>query len=545
MNNILRFISIFLAAGALFNSCETTDLDLRTSPNDLAPDQADPNLLLNYVQLQYVASMSALNNLSAALVRIDHLACGSDYFNCLPASILSNTWTRTYVDILSNLQNLEAQDAGTGDLAFQIAVAKTLYAHSLILLVDFAAKAPFSQAGNPKDFPAPSLDSGEEVYEGAMQLLDEAYSLFSADPITIGVVDLFYDEDISKWKKLINTIKLKVAYTTGNASMFNTIIASGEFISSSEDDFFFRYGTRELQPDTRHPDYTIDYTPSGASLYKSNWMMQLMLNAKDPRIRYYYYRQVDATPGVDAPPNETVQACGLVPEPQHYLDGGFTICPPPQGYWGRSHGGGGGIPPDNFLRSAIGVYPAGGRFDDDSFGNVGLGLGGGGAGIEPIIMSSYVDFWRGYMATSDAERANFLRSGMTKSIATVKSFGTLDSTADLANFEPQPDEVTSYTDLVVLDFLAASGDDKENIYAEQYWIALYGGAAEAWTYYRLTGYPTTLQPMLEANPGPFPRSLLYAENEVVNNPNLLQKESLTEQVFWDTNPPSPSFPRAN
>ncbi|MBT8235523.1 MAG: SusD/RagB family nutrient-binding outer membrane lipoprotein [Bacteroidia bacterium] len=545
MKIILRFVSIILAAGALFNSCETTELDLRTSPNDLAPDQADPNLLLNFVQLQYAASMSALNNLSAALVRIDLLTCGSDYFNCLPGPTLNGTWTRTYVDILPNLQILESQDAGTGDLAFQIAVAKTLYAHSLILLVDFAAKANFSQAGNPKDFPAPLLDSGEEVYEGAMQLLDEAYSLFSADPITIGVVDLFYDADIGKWRKLINTIKLKVAYTTGNAAMFNSIITGGEFISSAEDDFFFQYGTRELVPDTRHPDYAVDYTPSGAGLYRSNWMMRLMLDANDPRLRYYFYRQVDATPGVDAPTDENVQGCGVAPNLPHYEDGGFTICPPPLGYWGRSHGSGGGRPPDNFLITAVGVYPAGGRFDDDSFGNVGIGLGGGGAGIEPIIMSSYVDFWRGYMATSDGERANFLRSGMTKSIATVQSYGALDSNADLANFEPQPNQVASYIDLVVSDFLTASGDDMENIYAEQYWTALYGGAAEAWTYYRLTGYPTTLQPMFEANPGPFPRSLLYAQNEVVNNANLRQKESLTEQVFWDTNPPSPTYPPAN
>ena len=36
---------------------------------------------------------------------------------------------------------------------------------------------------------------------------------------------------------------------------------------------------------------------------------------------------------------------------------------------------------------------------------VGLGQGGGGAGITPIILSSYVDFWIGEMAASDAERS--------------------------------------------------------------------------------------------------------------------------------------------
>jgi hypothetical protein len=97
----------------------------------------------------------------------------------------------------------------------------------------------------------------------------------------------------------------------------------------------------------------------------------------------------------------------------------------------------------------------------------------------------------------------------------------------------------------VADFNAASGDAKENIYAEQYFTTLYGGATEAWTYYRLTGYPTTLVPNWELNPGPFPRTFLYPQNEVVTNPGLTQKTTLTQQVFWDNNPASPTFPPAN
>ena len=44
MKKIIKYITVAFTAGLLLNSCETTDLDLRTSPNDLASDQADPNL---------------------------------------------------------------------------------------------------------------------------------------------------------------------------------------------------------------------------------------------------------------------------------------------------------------------------------------------------------------------------------------------------------------------------------------------------------------------------------------------------------------------
>ena len=556
MKNLFKYISIVFIAGALLNSCETTDLDLRVSPNDLASDQADPNLLLTSVQLAYGTNQQTLSDFSAELTRIDYMF-GRNYFNNYPGSDLNGTWGRTYssngngvgdpvsIGILTNLQNLEALNEDPElDLGFHVGVAKTLYAHSLLQLVDFIGSAAFSQAGNPAEFPAPVLDSGEEVYAAALGLLDEAESLFAADPNTVGAVDIFYDEDISKWEKLINTIRLKAYYTTGNVAAFNQVIAGNNFISDPADDFYVQYGTSELQPDNRHPDYADDYTPSGANIYQSNWIMETMLNNDDPRIRYYFYRQVDATPGADAPPNEEDLACSLAVPPQHFIDGGFTYCSVPNGYWGRTHGNNEGTPPDNFKRTAVGVYPAGGRFDDSSFGEVGLGLGGGGAGIEPIFMSSYVDFWRGMMASSDADRANFLRDGLTKSIATVQTFGALDSGADLST-APTADDVNDYIDGIVADFNAATGNDKENIYAEQYFSTLYGGATEAWVYYRLTGFPTTLTPNWEADPGPFPRTLLYPQNEVVTNSGLTQKTTLTEQVFWDTNPASPTFPPAN
>jgi len=230
--------------------------------------------------------------------------------------------------------------------------------------------------------------------------------------------------------------------------------------------------------------------------------------------------------------------------PQHYIDGGYTFCSVDNGYWGRSHGNDEGTPPDGFQRTAAGVYPAGGRYDDSSFGGVGLGLGGGGAGIEPVILSSYVDFWRADMAASDADKATFMQAGMEKSIAKVQAFGSLDSNAD-SSVGPTEADNTAYVAGIVADFNAATGDDKENIFAEQYWIALFGGGSEAFNYYRKTGYPTTVLPSWEPNPGPFPRSFLLPQNEVVTNPNLTQKTSLTEQVFWDTNPASPAFPPAN
>jgi len=548
MKNLVKYLSIVLVAVGFFSACETTELNQLVSPNQLGADQADPNLLLNSIQLAYAVNQQVFSDRSAELTRIDYMF-GRDYFNNYSSATMNGVWSRTYssagVGILTNLQALEEiNSASEIDYSFHIGVSKALLAHSLMQLTDFIGQATWSEAGNPVDFPAPMMDDGLAVYTAAFGLLDEAEALLAGGPNTQGATDLVYAGDTTKWIKAINSIRLRSYVLTNNKSAFDAIIASGDYISSKEDDLEFRYGTNELNPDTRHPDYQQDYTSSGANIYQSNWLMETMLELDDPRRRYYFYRQVDATPGADADPNEETISCSLVVPPPHFVAGGHTYCSVPQGYWGRTHGNDEGTPPDNFLRAAVGTYPAGGRFDDSSFGNVGLGAGAGGAGLEPIILSSYVDFWRGAMAASAAEKSMHLRSGLVKSIAKVQEFGALDTGADLS-FEPTPADVTAYIDAQVAAFDAATGDDQENIFAEQYFITLYGGATEAYGYYRLTGYPTTVVPNWQVDPGPFPRTFLLPQNEVITNPNLTQRLDLTTQVFWDTNPSSPTFPPAN
>ncbi|MFH6602258.1 SusD/RagB family nutrient-binding outer membrane lipoprotein [Maribacter algicola] len=548
MKKIIKYVLVVFLAGSFLNSCDTTDLELRDNPNILT--SGDPNLLLNSMQLAYRNNMATFNNIGGALTRI-HFMGGRDYFNNYPGATMNGVWSNTYSNLFANLQAIEeVNDASDINYDFHIAVGKTMQAHTLLLLVDFLGSAAYTEAVNPLEFPAPRLDDGASVYQAALGLLDEAEALMSTNPSATGATDFFYGGDTAKWIKAINSIRLKAYVTTNDAAGFNAVIAGNNFISSSDDDLQFEYGTSELQPDTRHPDFANDYTPSGANIYHSNWTMETMLLKDDPRIRYYYYRQVDGTPGANdingdaVDPDEELLACSLVVPPQHYQDGGYTFCSVDNGYWGRSHGNDEGTPPDGFQRTASGVYPAGGRFDDNSFDVVGLGLGGGGAGIEPIILASTIDFWRADMATSDADKATFMQAGMEKSIAKVQTFAALDASSD-KSFEPSESDVTAYIDGIVADFNAATGDDKENIFAEQYWIALYGGAAESFNYYRKTGYPTTVLPSWEPNPGAFPRSFLLPQNEVVTNPNLTQKTTLTEQVFWDTNPASPTFPPAN
>ena len=119
-------------------------------------------------------------------------------------------------------------------------------------------------------------------------------------------------------------------------------------------------------------------------------MMFNMLNGHanntDPRINYYFYRQVSETPGFDSAPDEEVLECGLVGyyvPPQLRGDDTPFCAPtnaaskPASGYWGRDHGNDDGTPPDGQKRTARGIYPGAGMYDD---GNAATGVFGSGYG---------------------------------------------------------------------------------------------------------------------------------------------------------------------
>lgn len=594
MKNIFKILIAVVLTSSVFVSCETTELEDLASPNSLSPDQADADLLLNSIQLAYRNSVATFNNNGAALSRINYMF-GRNYFSNFGSGTLNGVWSNFYSNMLVNTNAIAAlgESNADKDVTYHLGMAKAMQGHVLMLLVDYLGEAPYSQANNPAEYPNPSTDDGQSLYAAAGTLLDEAAAHFAA---TSGIgtgTDIYYGGDADKWVKLINTLKMRANLTTGN---YAAVIGASNVISDTADDFVFAYGTNELSPDTRHPDYAADYTSSGANIYQSNWLMDTMIgqygdlsSSTDPRRRYYFYRQNWRTPGsyalfrdvngaFGAPGtiyisngdgNGETLSCSIENVPTHleFTPDEDRWCSMHLGYWGRTHGDDDGTPPDNFTRTAVGVYPAGGSFDwrEDAFPYVGdsptatfgqavgLGNGGGGAGIEPIMLASYADFMKAeaYLATGDiANAAVYMESAMTKSIAKVMSFGSLDGGADMSQ-APNQATVDKFIADKVSDFISAptnsaadgfgfpTTNDKWDILGEQLFVALYGGSADAHNFIRRTGYPRTLSRSLEANPGTYPRTFLFPSNEVISNPNITQRTNNDARVFWDngvTNP---------
>lgn len=566
MKRLYKILSLALVCGSVFfYSCETLELDLTENPNALTPGQADVNFYLNSIQEDFVRQLEGdagvaadnwgtggfqngdgFNDFGQTLVRLYNYG-SRDYASGIQPGDGDDEWVNAYAGMLIDIKamNVLAEEA---NLTHHIAMGQFFQAYTLVVLADFFGDIPVTEALQGAENLNPNLEPGASAYDAAFGLLDLAIANFQAEAAADPDLDIFYNGDWDAWIKAANTLKMKMwlqlrLVDSGAKASFDAIVATGEYIQSTDEDFQYRWpATSSAQPDTRHPRYGLNYQAAGAGDYMSNWLMNLMDTREDPRKRYYFYRQTDAVPGSnDAPPNEETLNCSLETPPPHYIAGGYTFCWLDNGYWGRDHGDDDGIPPDGLLRATWGVYPAGGRFDDDRFAAIAQVTGGQGAGVTPILTAMYVDFYKAEFAMASGDIAgarDFMLEGTRKSIAKVQPFAALDPDADL-DFEPDAATVDAWIADLGSSFDAANESGKWDVLSEAFWVTSYGNGVEPYNWYRRTGYPTTLQPNLEPDPGTFQRSLWLPNNVVNRNSSVSQKPDQAQPVFWDTNPTAP------
>ncbi len=543
---MIRHIKILFLVFAVtvLGSCE---LDLLDNPNAVTESNANVNFILNSIELSYAGNFNGFSDPGMRLTRMLNQGAGI-YDNAVSPNGTNGLWSNSYAGVMADV-NAIIPLAEKGELFVHAGIARTIRAMVLMNLVDAYGDVPLSQAIDPSNF-NPNADKGADVYAAALADLNKATENFAAKSKGGATGDLFYAGNVDRWVRLVNAIKLKyhlnlrLVNKAGSTSAINALVAENKLISTAAENFTFKYGTNLTNPDTRHPRYGGQYGPTGGGDYQSNSYMGHMYNSKgfpDPRMRFYFYRQT-----VRNPTDVNQLRCITNQKPAHYREADIFCLPTTVGYWGRDHLSNEGIPPDGLLRTAWGLYPAGGLYDNNAGIGVSLGAGAGGAGIHPMMMRSFVDFMLAESALTlgtTGDPKALLKSAVEKSMADVRAVALGTSEAGkIATFEAAQGivwatEVTKYVDKVLADYDAATTPDaKLNIIASEYWVALHGNGIEAYNMYRRTGKPDNQQLALEPNPGPFVRSYYYPLDYVTRNKNAKQKTNATVQVFWDTNP---------
>ena len=565
--NKLYLIVAFMFVGY---SCEITDLDQLNNPNAVTVENAGLDLYWNAVQTSFAGWWYGNQTPMLQVSRIECMTWGETYDNAYLSSSFNGSWNTVYSGLVPDIDAMISAGA-EAESWIHVAAGKILKGYALQMLVDKHGDIPYSEAWQGTDNLSPKVDAATAVYDAVLGLYNEAIADLGKTAIGGPGVDIYYGGDKAKWTTLANTLKFRLALNKGDAGGVSSALSAG-VIDSKSDDWVFQYGTNRSNPDSRHPWYRSAYE-SYASSYTSNYFMWELMEEKgipDPRLRYYYKRQDLNIVGedlftIDCVIPDTRPVWYDTPYSNAY---GTTVTWPfcagssytttdasnAKGYWGRDHGNNDGTPPDGQKRTARGVYPAAGLYDDgdaatNTFGS-GHGhtqkagtLGGGGDGHAPMLMSSHIYFMRAEAALDGLSGENardMLEQGIRESIASVMSYSAGwasvgDFNGDGVGAVPTDRLIGNYVDYVMNAYDATSDNEaKMNIIVKEFRLASWSNGIEVYNAMRRTGHPTEMQgPMKTPDAGTFPRLFPYPSDFTNLNKNAPVRTDLGEKVFWD------------
>ncbi len=561
---------IFISVLLVFSSCsDIFELDLQQDPNNPTPETADLESLYNSVQLTFENFLAGPQFFTMQLSRQVAFTAGNVYETAYSPDNFNNTWNQAYANFLPDANAVIALAEPNGQF-YHTGTTRIMMGYVLVSLVDLFGNVPWEQAGQGIENLSPESQDGATLYGIARDLISQGIADLEMNEAAAPTFEFMFDDNATAWIQAGNSVLMKIAVNLRDQAAFDAVVAGGNFISSAANDWQFEYGSNRENPDSRHPLYAAHYEGNDGQ-YLSNWYMWAMNDEKpvvDPRIRGYFYRQVGSIP-LDNP-NRFDCINSILPDPEatpaHYLACNdrmpYCVASLSNGYYGRDHGNGNGIPPDGDIRTRYGVYPAGGKFDNESFtattDPMRLGIDGAlGAGIHPILPSFFVNFYRAEMAILSGDQAlarEQLLAGVAASIAKVRNFmetrdpNSLDEvvSVDIVTgaeirgnaFLPSDDAVGAYLDVVASRFDEA-GDPLEVIALEAL-LAQWGNGLESYNLIRRTARPSNLQPAILTSAGTYIRSALLPAVHVNLNQNATQN-SILDQVFWDNSSLGPCF----
>lgn len=516
-------------------SCSEDLLDINQDPNT-STQLVLPNTLA-YAQVSLVSNLLDDPNTNAgSFSRMWYTTALRNYEQ--NQGTYSTSWTNMYSRPLANLQVI-IDDAKDNQQGYR-GIARLLKAYTFSIMVDMYGDVPYFEALNP-EITFPKMDQGAAIYADILLQVDQALQEINShsSPIT---GDMIYGGNLNNWRKMGNTLKLKMYAQTRKENSINSVQGfnsqiNSDLIAANSEDFQLKYGSQQTPNQNRHPLHVSHYNQATA-YWMDNWTMSNLLNdgtisattglrvsyrnVVDPRLRYYIFRQVPGDGG-----GSVVTCAG----------GGCPVGLIGSGYLGRDAGDPSAFSNEGALIATFGVYPVGGLVDTNSPKTV-TAADGTGRGIFPMLTAYMVKFLHAEMALTTAVNGSpleLLQEGIRLSMSKVRDFGKAEMPSIAgSSYEMSESSVNNYLSDVAMAYNAASTDDERlNIIITEYQLALWGNGLEAYNNYRRTGFPdfATTAPVM-GNP-PYPQRFIIPVSELETNPSLANySPDPFEPVFW-------------
>ncbi|KOS06434.1 hypothetical protein AM493_10610 [Flavobacterium akiainvivens] len=300
MKNTYKLLIIFCIG--LFSSCES-ELDINNDPN--FPAEINSGLALTAAEASIAVVMGGeLTNLGGFYTQYHTQApSASQYENIdsynLNTAYANDIWTELYAGCLNDLKYVTEESTASEDTA-TLLMAEVLRAYTYQLLVDLFDDVPYSEALNGPENITPIVDSGEEIYADLIAKMDAAVATYNANPTEAlyPSQDILFRGDIDKWIQFANTLKLKMylrmAYTpAANPAAVTALLAEGNFLT--EDAKFTNFDDTVNKRNPFYENVLSQTGLGGVNHVASNTLAGFYSENEDPRLRAVFTPSTSGT----------------------------------------------------------------------------------------------------------------------------------------------------------------------------------------------------------------------------------------------------------
>ena len=497
-------------------------LDVNTSPNQF--EVAAPGVVLT--ALEVVTAFNIGNDVNrSGSVLVQHFSglgtqiANVDNYQLQQSGFADATWDRFYQGTIYNANGLIAIAARVNSPAYA-GIAKLQKAYAVAALTDLWGDVPYSQAALGLDNISPRFDAQQDIYLGnsasgiqsLFDLVREGLADLDKTSATVPSVndDPVYSGNLTKWRRMGNTLLLKLATTINrkDPTTANKVIAevlakgTGAYITSNDDDFQVPFGSGT---GNQNPIYYFNYNNRPTDQILSQRLLDSMNVKNDPRLPFFFTNTPPrGTAGNTIGTNTNIPVNPLVPVvPAGGTQTTYTF----SGYQTNS---GVVLPTDNSNRSRAGVYQIGVN------------------GEAPIRLIT--NFQRAFILAE-----YYLRQG---DAVNAQKFYTEGITASMTKVGVTAAQVTAY--LAANPAVATLRGGTERMIDQvivQKWIAWVGNGYEPYNDYRRTGYPRLAIISPNASPDDqttIPSRFPYPTSELSNNAtNAPAYVKTNVHVWWD------------
>ncbi len=311
MKKILIKSIIFLFAICTVNSCLDYE-DLRENPND--PNSVPPSLLFTNL------TPSTTNSFTDTYINYQyHLWASTDGISSV--NMRSGFGGGFSYGSIRNINKM-IEEADVANAEEYKILAKFYTARAYIEMTRRMGDVPLTEAMMGVDNPRPKYDSSKSVYIQALNWLDEASqelgTFITANPGYVLVGDVYYNGDLQKWHKLINSYTLRILISLSKKENDTEVNVKGRFsnivnnpdryplMTSLSDNAQLDFANEEGFKQTYQPDNGVYQ----ASVVYATTYIDMLKSYNDPRLFIVAdptQAAIDANPGnpaaVKADPN--------------------------------------------------------------------------------------------------------------------------------------------------------------------------------------------------------------------------------------------------